>query len=240
MNRLLVAFHCFAAVTALARTTVEVESGFSLQAKNAVRIPSTGGTDIAISQASLLPFVRVQATVELAPRHELRALWAPYNVKNSVTSPGAVNFNGETFAANVPIETQYQFNSYRLTYRYRLTGDDEPLLFAIGGTLKIRDAYIRFTQGDLTTTSANVGPVPLLHLLLRYRFNDRWEFSTDVDGLAAPQGRAIDLYVGLRYRPGAEWYLGMGYRTLEGGASNDTIHNFTWIHYAALTAGSML
>ena len=220
--------------------SLELETGFAAQSKNDVRIPSTGGTDISIRQGALLPFLRLQATVRLAERHELRALWAPYNVRGSFTPTGPVNFNGQNFAANTPIDTQYQFNSYRLTYRYRFSGDDSRWYFAGGFTAKIRDAYVRLTQGPLTSVSANVGPVPLLHAHVRYRFDDQWEAVFDVDGLAAPQGRAVDAYLGVRYSPSESWYVGAGYRTLEGGASNDTIHNFTWLHYLALTGGFRL
>jgi hypothetical protein len=219
---------------------IELETGFATQSRNDVRIPSTGGTDVSITQGALLPFVRVQATLQLAERHELRALWAPYNVRGSFTPTGAVNFNGENFAANVPIDTQYQFNSYRLTYRYRISADDARLYLAAGVTVKIRDAYIRFTQGPLTTVNANVGPVPLLHVHLRYRLCEQWDVLFDIDGLAAPAGRAFDAYLGARYSPSESWYLGAGYRTLEGGASNDTIRNFTWLHYFTLTGGVRL
>lgn len=228
------------APTAWAKATLELETGFTAQSKNDVRIPSTGGTDVSITQGALLPFVRIQASVRLAERHELRGLWAPYNLQNSITSSGAVNFNGQNFAANVPIDTQYQFNSYRLTYRYRFLGgnaDDTVELWG-GFTAKIRDAYIRFTQGGLTTTNANVGFVPLLHVHARFKLGEKWAIVTDLDGLAAPQGRAFDFYLGARYAPCETFEFGAGYRTLEGGASNDTVHNFVWAHYLTLTAGA--
>ena len=220
--------------------SVEVETGFAAQSRNDVRIPSTGGTDVSIAQGALVPFVRVQATVKLAERHELRALWAPYAVEKGIVSTAPLNFNGQNFAANTPIDTKYQFNSYRLTYRYRFVGGAADDKFELWGglTAKIRDAYIRFTQGAVTTTSANVGFVPLLHVSARFRFGDQWSLLADIDGLAAPQGRAFDVYAGVRYTPCETLYFGAGYRTLEGGASNDTIHNFNWVHYLTLTAGA--
>ena len=50
--------------------------------------------------------------------------------------------------------------------------------------------------------------------------------------IAAPQGRAEDvlLVVTWSLRPGVGLHL--GYRMLEGGADNDEVYNFSWLHYA--------
>lgn len=237
MRLLMILALTLAGTSAFSLGTVELEGGFAFQSRNDVRIPSSGGTELSIRQRSLLPFGRLQATLALAPRHELRALWAPYRTSATVQSAGVVNFNGTAFAANTPIDVKYQFNSYRLTYRYRVTTEEEPWLVSLGFTAKIRDAFVRFSQGASRTTNANVGFVPLLHAHVRYRLTERFQFVIDIDGLAAPQGRAVDAYLGGRYSPTSETYLGLGYRTLEGGVSNDTVRNFTWVHYFALSGG---
>ena len=58
-----------------------------------------------------------------------------------------------------------------------------------------------------------------------------------MDGLASPQGRALDLGLLARYDINDAWYLAGGYRTLEGGADNDSVYNFAWFNYAVLSAG---
>jgi hypothetical protein len=106
---------------------------------------------------------------------------------------------------------------------------------AWGFTGKIRDAEVRLTQGALRESKSNVGFVPLLHFQANRALSENWLFRFDFDGLAAPQGRAFDLAFFIERS--LEWNnlsaFG-GYRTLEGGADNDEVFNFAWIHYAVL------
>jgi hypothetical protein len=37
------------------------------------------------------------------------------------------------------------------------------------------------------------------------------------------------------YDLGAGWMLSGGYRTVEGGADVESVHNFAWLHYAVLS-----
>lgn len=57
----------------------------------------------------------------------------------------------------------------------------------------------------------------------------------DLDGLAAPQGRAFDAAAKFRYDLTENWSLSAGYRTLKGGADTDTVYTFAWFHYAAFS-----
>ncbi|MBT8446243.1 MAG: hypothetical protein HKO62_05375 [Gammaproteobacteria bacterium] len=106
----------------------------------------------------------------------------------------------------------------------------------VGGTLKIRDAEIKLTQGATSSLDDDVGVVPLLYLGGEYRFDDRWSVAADVDGLAGGPGRAIDLGVRVNYRVGEQWQLGVGYRTLEGGVDNDDVYNFSWFNSLLFSA----
>jgi hypothetical protein len=79
--------------------------------------------------------------------------------------------------------------------------------------------------------------VPLVNLYGEYSAADRWTLVVDFDGLASPQGRAVDLGLLARYELDKQWYLAGGYRTLEGGADNDDVYTFAWFNYAVLSAG---
>ena len=39
----------------------------------------------------------------------------------------------------------------------------------------------------------------------------------------------------MRYDLTDRWHLGAGYRTLEGGADNDSVYSFAWFHYAFIS-----
>src|SRR5690606_17403483 len=82
---------------------------------------------------------RVEATWQLAGRHQLRAMYAPYSISRTGTPDSALQFDGATFAAGEPTRVRYRFDSYRLTYRYRFH-DGAAWTWWGGATLKLRDA----------------------------------------------------------------------------------------------------
>ncbi len=51
--------------------------------------------------------------------------------------------------------------------------------------------------------------MPLLYLYGEYQLSDRWRFIIDFDGLASPQGRALDLGLFARYDINRRWYAGV-------------------------------
>jgi hypothetical protein len=56
------------------------------------------------------------------------------------------------------------------------------------------------------------------------------------DALAAPQGRAEDIFAGIVVDAGPRLSFKTGYRVLEGGADNDEVYTFALIHYIAVGA----
>ena len=49
-----------------------------------------------------------------------RALVAPFSLTETGTPAEPIRFAGADYAAGEPVEATYTFNSYRLTYRYRV------------------------------------------------------------------------------------------------------------------------
>ena len=146
----------------------------------------------------------------------------------------AVSFDGTDFPAGVNTDATYRFDSYRLTYRYTFH-DNEEWTWRVGFTGKIRDAEIEIEQGGTSARKTDTGFVPLLHLAGDWRFVPRWRLALDLDGSWAPQGRAIDAAVKTYWTICEGLDLGFGYRTIEGGADNDEVYTFGWIHQAVLS-----
>jgi hypothetical protein len=222
------------------RVLVSVEGDLTWQTRNDNRIPGTTGTrfDLADFDTGPFPAFRLYAGYTWNDRHQLRFLYAPLGVEVNGQFAQAVSFQGVTFAAGTATTGYYQFNSYRATYAYHFepTGSWR---FALGFTAKIRDAEVRLTQGGQTATKKNVGFVPLLNFQAAADLGDGWTFRFDLDGLAAPQGRAFDGAV-FAERLLTQWESGQtlsafaGYRTIEGGADNDEVLSFAWVHKAVL------
>lgn len=227
-----------ATTRSLPRFTIEVEAGPVWQTRNDVRIPN----DASATRFSLRrlggsgpwPAARVYLSWRLGQRQELRLLAAPLTIVETGTLPGPVSFAGADFLAGTPLRGTYTFNSYRLTYRYRIH-DGARWTWWIGLTAKIRDAKIELRQDATSSRKTDLGFVPLLHVAGDRRLSSRWRIRLDADALAGGPGRAEDVSLKAAYDVGP-WTLAAGYRTVEGGADVDAVYTFAWLHYAVVSA----
>jgi hypothetical protein len=220
--------------------SLELDSGFAWSFYNDAQIPGDTGTRFDLENLTGNGTFRTFRSVltyegETGPGY--RVLWSPFQVSGTGTLDQPTNFDGTVFAAGQPTKGTYRFDSYRLTYRNRWKqGPNSD--WRIGATLKVRDAEVSLEQGALSETSANTGLVPLLHVYGEERLSDLWTLSFDIDGLAAPQGRAFDVAVRAEYAVTPNNVLYLSARTLEGGADNDEVYTFAGFGY--LTLGTRL
>jgi hypothetical protein len=206
--------------------------GFS---KNDVRIPGNTGTKFDMTDLTGSgpdAFARLEGYWNINDRHGLRLVLAPLEVSGSGELREDTDFAGETFPAGAT-EGIYKFNAYKLTWRYTFR-DRDAWRWRIGFTGVIRDANIELRQSALQANDDDLGFVPALHVSGEYRFDDRWLFVLDVDGLAGGPGRLFDVALKLEYDLTEHWRIGAGYRTLEGGADTDDVYTFAWLHYGLL------
>jgi hypothetical protein len=150
------------------------------------------------------------------------------------TLPGPTRFRDTTFAPGVATEATYRFDTWRATYRYGAWRGEAVSLF-VGGTLLVRDAEIRLTQGGRTERRDDLGVVPLLHIAAEWQAAPRLRLIAETDALAAPQGYAVDLALRGAYALAPGWEATLSYRLLDGGADNDRVYSFATFH--SLTAG---
>ena len=224
-----------AAAAQTPRLVLELEGGAAWQSYNDVEIPNDGSAT-RFSLTDLVghgpwPAGRLYVTWNLGERHGLRALVAPFSLSETGVPGAPIDFEGESFAAGVPLDASYTFNSYRLTYRYRVRATERTTAW-IGFTAKVRDAAIALEQGTTASRKDNVGFVPLLHVASEWRAAPRWRFTLDAEALAGGPGRAIDAALKVGYGLRDNLTLQAGYRTLEGGADVEETYNFAWVHYA--------
>ncbi|HOW44009.1 MAG TPA: hypothetical protein PK919_02425 [Candidatus Aminicenantes bacterium] len=218
------------------RWTAELEGGAVFSGYNDVRIPNASGNLFSLSEdldIAAKAYYRLRLSYALSRRHELSLLYAPLTLKASGRLPAAVRFMDVLFPQDSDADGIFTFNSYRLTYRYRLV-DRSRLRLDIGFTAKIRDAEIALSAPGLSASKANVGFVPLLHLRLAWDWNSKLGLLLEADAAAAKQGRAEDVLLALNWRLSPRAQLRFGYRFVEGGADVDETYNFAWIHYFAV------
>jgi hypothetical protein len=220
------------------RFVIELETGPVWQSRNDVQIPNTeDGTRFSLKDlAGKGPWVsgRLYFSWNINRRHGLRALLAPLSYTETGTFDEPVRFVGEEYLPGMPTEATYEFNSWRLSYRYRFH-DGDRWTWWVGFTAKIRDAKVELRQGETTSRDTDVGFVPLAHIGADWRFAERWHLLFDLDALAGGPGRAEDLALKLAYDLNDRWTLTGGYRTVEGGADTDDVYNFAWFHAAVVS-----
>jgi hypothetical protein len=213
---------------------VDFEVGIVSASRNDVRIPGAGGTDLSLVDdlsAPVAPMFRLRLGYRFLDRHLVTALFAPLRLEATGAVARDVEFAGETFPAGRELLAVYRFDSYRLTYRYSLLRNAS-LEVAAGLTAKLRDAEIGL-YGVETSTKTNTGFVPLLNLHVEWRpGGGRFGLLLDVDALAAPQGRAEDILVAATWEVRDDVVMRVGYRMVEGGADDDEVYTFAWLHYA--------
>jgi len=220
------------------RYSLELEAGPVWQSRNEVQIPNDEeGTRFSLEEMTGQgPWAsgRLYFNWNISNRHGIRVLIAPFSITETGVLDEPVRFAGETYLAEEPTEATYEFNSWRLTYRYRFRSGPKWNLW-VGVTAKIRDAKIELAQGTVTSKDTDVGLVPLVYLAGDWKFADRWHAVADFDGLGGGPGRALDLSLKLVYDVSENWSVSGGYRTLEGGVDTDDVYNFAWFNYAVVS-----
>lgn len=217
---------------------VDAETGIVNASRADVRIPSVGGTGFNFTddlESDSAPYFRVGVSRSLGERHSLRVELAPLTLKGEGTFDTPVNFNGTTFAAGTPTTGHFRFNTWRLEYRYRMD-DEGAFRWQLGGTLLVRDAEISVQQGTLESNDDNLGVVPLVGFGLQWDLHERLQAVIEGNALASPQGRAEDVFLGLRFTQGPRADINVGYRILEGGADNDDVYTFALFNHLAVGA----
>lgn len=218
-----------------AQPMLDLETGAVFSGYNNVRIPGNLGTNFSLKddlKSQVTPFYRLRASYVIKKRHSFSVLYAPLKIKSEGNVAKDIFFQGVLFPANTDLKGIYQFNSYRLTYRYDIISKPK-FVFGLGFTGKIRDAKIALSSPGLSAEKANVGFVPIINFRFKWNIDNKFGLLLDGDALAAPQGRAEDIQLAATYQHTNNIGFRAGYRILEGGAANNSVYNFTLIHYAS-------
>ena len=218
---------------------VQIEGGTVWFSRNDVRIPGDDGTQfnmLDLTGNGPDPCVRIYATYAFNDRHALRLTIAPLETDGTGTLTRSTTFRNTTFAANVPTKGTYRFNTYRLTYQWRLH-QTERSRWSVGAAALVRDAAITLEQEGRKQSRDDLGLVPLLHLGGRFYCTEKVSIVLDLEGAWSPMGRALDAALKTRYDFDSGWHVSAGYRTLEGGADNDDVYTFAWLHTILLETG---
>lgn len=215
---------------------VDVAFGPAFSGYNEVQVPGDTGTRFSLTEdLSSGPAFSVRGRLTWSPgeRHHLSALAAPLRIAADGSLDRPLRFGSELFAAGTPLEARYRFDSYRGTYRYDFVRGQR-WQFGAGLTGKVRSASITVRGDGREAQTSDLGFVPLVHVRGQWMAAAPIRVLVEADGLAAPQGRALDALVALVYDVDPRLGLTLGYRILEGGADVEQVYNFALVHYGVV------
>ncbi|MDM7926859.1 MAG: hypothetical protein QUS35_12685 [bacterium] len=213
----------------------DIESGIVASGYNDVAVPGDLGTRFSFSEdlsTDAAVFGRIRVSW-MTGRHTVSLLAAPLRLESEGTFDEPVVYQESLFPAGVPVKGTYRFDSYRLTWRYAVLRGDR-FDAGLGFTAKIRDAEIGLSSAGLSETKTNVGFVPILNFRFCWKPSARLHGLIEGDALAAPQGRAEDVFAGMLIAVHPKLKVKAGYRILEGGADNDEVYTFSLFHYGSI------
>ena len=218
------------------RWRVDVENGAAISGYNDVGIPGNTGTRFSMTddlKSDTEYLWRVRA--DFRSRPETRDLGAHRPAHDHVLGylRRPVDFAGATYRPGRPCRRHVDV---------QLVSRDVPLRAVPQGHLDVRVRRDRQgpRRGDSTRVEWAVGredrPWRGAARQLQVRAAPgriaRPSF-VEGDALAAPQGRAEDVFAGIVVDAGRQWSIKAGYRFLEGGADNDEVYTFAAVHYVA-------
>lgn len=152
----------------------QYEKGFLKLFHHKIQIGDNGTNFDYLKQGGqeiLFPFDRFSIDARLFKHHKISFLYQPLTLNTKTRFYSDVTIDDVTFPANSIVEMKYGFPFYRLTYAFQFFIKDV-LEIGAGLALQLRNASITFNaEGGLSTSSQNLGPVPALHI------NVRWPFS---------------------------------------------------------------
>jgi hypothetical protein len=216
-----------------AQTFVNIESGVLFTGSNNIR-NGNNGTLFSLKNdfsTPASPFFRLRAGFLLNDKHHFSILYAPLKIEVNGTIDRDILFDGKNFIANLPLETIYKFNSYRLTYNRRIISNNK-FKFGLGFSAKIRDAGTSLKNKELLSENFSIGFVPLVNVLANWDISQKVGVEFFGEGIVASKGRAIDLSLSGKYNFTKNLQGNIGYRLLEGGADGTNRYNFIQLHFA--------
>lgn len=239
----------FLSLFTFAQFSLTIETGAAFNGYNDVQAPNADnstGTRFSLTDdftpTQPIIFLRAEASYLLNDRHRFRLTAVPLTFDYAKNGSKQINFDGTVFddpnlisIISPPNTTaSYQFNTYRVSYRYRLV-NREKTKFELGLTGLLRDAKIELMQGSTSQKNTDLGFVPLISFYLGYDFTPKFTAEITGDALVGPVGRAEDIFAGFRTDLiGDNLQLRAGYRIIEGGAGVDQVYNFSLFHFASV------
>lgn len=219
-----------------AQFSLDLETGVVFDGYNDMRVPGDEGTFISFSEdlnTLTKIFYRLRFSYLYHEKHVFSVLFAPLTVRAEGNFGNELLFQDTTFPSGAFLNGEYQFNSYRFTYRYMFPRMRR-FQWGIGATAKIRDASISIASGNQRAEKKNIGFVPLINFMAEWIVKEQLSLMVRGDALVAPQGRAEDVLLAALFYPNKHVTMKLGYRILEGGVESDEVYNFSLFHYAVI------
>lgn len=211
-----------------------------------------GGQDV------LFPVTRLSLELKFSKKNTITLLYQPLKIDSKVSLSEDVQIDDVTFRRGSVLNLSYGFPFFRGSYMRDVKFKGDLFSLALGLSIQIRNADIRFESGDgrVLQRSSNIGIVPLLKLRANLRQTKNMSLELEADGIYAPIsylngsdndviGSLLDISLrqNIQLMPQAKVFL--NFRYLGGGAqgTSDDVDQVSdgfsknWLHFYTVTAG---
>lgn len=211
-----------------------------------------GGQDVLFAVA------RLSLEMQFKKRNTFILLYQPLEINSQVVVREPIQIDEILFPVGSTLDISYGFPFFRASYLRDLKFSGDRFGLALGLSIQIRNADIRFQSGDgrRLHRSSNIGIVPLIKLRAFFQQNDNMSLELEADGMYAPIsylngsdndviGSLLDLSLRQNFQLIDQARVFLNLRYLAGGAqgiSDDTSQvsdgfSKNWLHFLTVTAG---
>jgi len=155
------------------------------------------------------PFPAVRATWLMAPKHKLRGQYIRLNYVQKATPTSALTFNGDVYAAGLPVSSTFRWHAMKAGYEYDFVTSPKGF---IGAIVDVRDVAVA-----VTLTNSSVGGTASVHVpmpgggaAVRYNVSPKFTVSGEAvfsglpgHAIANTSGHGFDLdgYATVNFTP---------------------------------------
>jgi hypothetical protein len=131
-----------------------------------------------------------------------------------------ITWDGVVFPINTTVNSNFEFNIYKLAYTWSFFRREKGYLGITGG-LYVADVAATLSAENIADKAGGdvTAPLPVIGLRGEYRFTDKWIFRASGELFAlefeAMEGSLVDLYAGIDYRLFEHVAIGVGLNSVK-------------------------
>jgi len=221
----------------------EFEMAAAFYDKNEVTAPKDSGQTFGFAQIDDTEDPTETAHVQISRfwggenENDLAVRFWPFEVRDSATPKQDVMWNNTVFPAGVWAHSKYRMYETRIRYRRHLI-NKQHFDLKLGFALSYEDLSMELrNENGVTTRIDDQIILPLVHLHIGFKINERWKIYSEFDGIKLSDDEQYEGSLMLQFQASKNWDIGIGARYFDRIAETDSFHQEIQITRAVIRLG---